>query len=208
MSDRHMIILGAMKGGKMTTQAEIWETHGKQLVDRKYLSYAIFRLRRNGLIVGLPARKDGEAQYEITAAGRRALERGFVGSPHNTPKTPFADRKRAASHPAIVGFSQIGPFAAEKHCFPINPTTSERKAWSERRRLFICTLSDGAARSMSLVFVRRGAALRALMMDAVTGTLYEIRSGACLSSDSLRLVSARRDNAGAMKRLLATRAIR
>lgn len=98
--------------------------------------------------------------------------------------------------PKSVHLSEYALCATERDCF-----TTYKKGVAARRlfiattRLFVgyLTATRTEPRVFGLVKIRLSGALRLRLMDAITGTLYEPKTGRCMSSDGVRLFEAKEE---------------
>jgi len=65
-------------------------------------------------------------------------------------------------------------------------TTARKKDWIRKHRLFIGITTMGE-RIMTPVYIGTDPSKKTFLMDAITGSLYDIKTKRCLSSSSLRL---------------------
>lgn len=103
----------------------------------------------------------------------------------------------------LVDLSVEGPYAAPSSCFPINRMKEARSEYCKHKRLYLADTPEGD-RVVALVhlgrirmrryspIMRRPGRLIAFWMDVITGTLYNLKTGRCLSSDTLKISSVRR----------------
>lgn len=111
--------------------------------------------------------------------------------------------KKKIIRPALVGLSGEGVFAKEKFCFPQKSNAQAKRRFCEGHRLFVGHLSESRAeeRVLCLVRVRLLGATRLRLMDAITGIMFDIRSGRCESSLRFRLVEAKENFKAAAAKL-------
>lgn len=97
-----------------------------------------------------------------------------------------------------ITISDEGPMASGMMCYPIEGNAASRRRWCESHDLRV----DKWDRVFALV--EFGVHDHAYM-DAITGSLYDIKSGRCYSSDSLRVGRLTRDHELARNILLSTK---
>jgi hypothetical protein len=81
-------------------------------------------------------------------------------------------------------------FARFGDCFPLGAKRDRKKAWLKKNPIYVAELNC-ASRLMTPVKVRSRS--RVYLMDIVTGSLYDRKSKACLSSVYLTLLSYKKD---------------
>jgi len=86
-----------------------------------------------------------------------------------------------------------GMMAKSYECFPIGPKASSKQAWLEDKDLYFGDIS-GMERILTPVILDTDMHKKIYLMDAITGTLYKIQGGKCMSSDQLHLKRFRQNN--------------
>jgi hypothetical protein len=76
--------------------------------------------------------------------------------------------------------------AAAYSCFPVGPKASAKKTWIKGKDLYLADIS-GTERVVTPVYFLTDMEKTVFMMDAVTGSMFAIKSGRCLSSDRLEM---------------------
>ena len=74
--------------------------------------------------------------------------------------------------------------AATFSCFPVGPKGSAKRTWIKDKDLYLADIS-GTERVVTPVYFLTDMNKTTYMMDAVTGTMFSIKGGRCLSSDHL-----------------------
>lgn len=105
----------------------------------------------------------------------------------NTNMNPVRTKKR---HPSLIWLSADGPFVSERKCFLIRG--AKKRNWLEGKRLYLGDV-DGQTRVFALSVIDEGKRLRAYFLDCITGSLYDPRTGRCMSSYMLTLSNVRKD---------------
>ena len=77
-----------------------------------------------------------------------------------------------------------GEFFIRGDLYVPNISKQLRTAWLRRHRLYVGAIT-GPTINAPRVFVPVRSGIKLRMMDAITGSLYDVRSGRCLSSDLL-----------------------
>lgn len=91
-----------------------------------------------------------------------------------------------------IKISDEAKCVAAAHCFPLNGMKEMKRKWTEKHDLFL----DKVGRVFALV----DSADSVYFMDAITGSLYQF--GNCLTSDTLKAGSLKRNNKKATELLL------
>ena len=76
--------------------------------------------------------------------------------------------------------------AATYSCFPIGPKASSKKSWMKDKDLYLADIS-GMERVVTPVYFLTDMNKTVYMMDAVTGSMFVIKGGRCLTSDRLEM---------------------
>ncbi len=69
-------------------------------------------------------------------------------------------------------------------CFPVGPKASAKKTWIKDKDLYLADIS-GTERVVTPVYFLTDMNKTVYMMDAVTGSVFTVKGGRCLSSDHL-----------------------
>jgi len=93
--------------------------------------------------------------------------------------------------------------AATYSCFPIGPKSSSKKTWLKDKDLYLADIS-GYERVVTPVYFLTDMNKTVYMMDAVTGSMFTIKGGRCLTSDRLEMHGFVKEN-GLDKRLMKVR---
>jgi hypothetical protein len=96
-------------------------------------------------------------------------------------------------NPTHISKSMDGMMAKSHNCFPIGPKASSKQAWLEDKDLYLGDVS-GMERILTPVILDTDMHQKIYLMDAITGTLYKIQGGKCMSSDQLHLKRFKQDN--------------
>lgn len=88
--------------------------------------------------------------------------------------------------PTPIRKSIDGMIASSYSCFPIGPKNSSKKNWVKDKDLYLGDIG-GIERIITPVYMTTDLNRTAYLMDAVTGTLYRLRDGKCMTSDRLIL---------------------
>jgi hypothetical protein len=94
--------------------------------------------------------------------------------------------ERTDMNPTYISKSMDGMMAKANDCFPIGPKVSSKRAWLEDKELYIGDIS-GVERVLTPVIIDTDMYKKVYLMDAITGTLFKIQGGKCLTSDQLHL---------------------
>lgn len=93
--------------------------------------------------------------------------------------------RKPYAHRNIVRFSVEGRCVIQAQCFPLRAETIYKRKWLAGRKLRHGMIgSEGY--TFALMCMRVGRRLRAVFVEAITGTIYNARTGACLTSTTLR----------------------
>lgn len=84
-------------------------------------------------------------------------------------------------------------FAKQTECFPTNSKKDKKNLWLKSMPMYLATLNV-CTRVVTPVKVPR--LQKVLLMDVITGSLYDRKTKRCLSSDYLSLVSYVKDKNG------------
>ncbi len=76
--------------------------------------------------------------------------------------------------------------AATYSCFPIGPKSSSKKSWIKDKDLYLANIS-GMKRVVTPVYFLTDINKTVYMMDAITGIMFVIKGGRCLTSDHLEM---------------------
>lgn len=104
----------------------------------------------------------------------------------------------------LVLLAQDGPWVAAGFCFPQTAQSQNKTDYVQSKRMYVAETPAGkrvvaliavGMRGPSKGVVKRPGRLRAFWMDAVTGTLYQLKTGMAISSEDLFLWDIRRDEA-------------
>jgi len=104
----------------------------------------------------------------------------------------------------VVQMSNDGPWAAAPYCFPQNGQKEKRSEFCRSKRMYVAETPVGS-RVVAMVCIgnnrapgaklkRRPGRLRAFWMDAITGTLYQLKTGMAISSEDLFLWDIHKDD--------------
>lgn len=95
----------------------------------------------------------------------------------------------------VVHIETVEPYGYAKwgECFSTEAPVSVKKQWLSTREIYIAKLNC-AERLMTPVMLEREKNLTYLM-DIITGTLYDLTTKRCLSSDVVKLISYKKDPA-------------
>lgn len=103
----------------------------------------------------------------------------------------------------VVQMSIDGPWVAWQYCFPQTGQREMRTTFCRSKRMYVAETPSGK-RVVALVTLgnrvgrnaiqRRPGKLRAYWMDAVTGTLYQLKTGMSISSEDMFLWDIRKDD--------------
>lgn len=88
--------------------------------------------------------------------------------------------------PTPIRKSMDGMCALSTSCFPIGPKNSSKRTWIKDKDLYLGDIS-GYKRVVAAVYLLTDENKKPYIMDCVTGTLYRVSDGSCLSSDTLKL---------------------
>ena len=77
-------------------------------------------------------------------------------------------------------------------CFPTGHPKATRLKWLSTKEVYIGFTTEGDRIMVPITFTT-DEYRRPFLMDAVTGTVYRIEDGKCMTSDTLRLISHRKD---------------
>lgn len=80
-----------------------------------------------------------------------------------------------------INVSVEGMCAVEAECYPLRAIRKYKGSWFNNRRLRMGVM-NGEERVFVLGFLRRDGRCVAVMMEAITGFLFNPRTGECLSS--------------------------
>jgi hypothetical protein len=89
-------------------------------------------------------------------------------------------------NPTFISKSIDGMMAKANECFPIGPKASSKRDWLKDKELYLGDVS-GVERVLTPVIIDTDMYKRVFLMDAITGTLFKIQGGKCLTSDQLHL---------------------
>jgi hypothetical protein len=93
--------------------------------------------------------------------------------------------------------------AAAISCFPVGPKVSAKKTWMKDKDLYLADIS-GIERVVTPVYFVTDMNETIYMMDAITGSMFTLKGGRCLSSDRLEMKSFEEAD-GLDKRLMKVR---
>lgn len=103
----------------------------------------------------------------------------------------------------VIQLSVEGPWAAWQSCFPQTGQKEMRTEFCRSKRMYVAETPEGK-RVVALVALgyrigknpikRRPGKLRAYWMDAITGTLYQLKTGMAISSEDLFLWDIHKDD--------------
>lgn len=74
--------------------------------------------------------------------------------------------------------------AATISCFPVGPKGSAKRTWMKDKDLYLADIS-GTERVVTPVYFVTDMDKTIYMMDAITGSMFSMKGGRCLSSDHL-----------------------
>lgn len=103
----------------------------------------------------------------------------------------------------VVALSFDGPWVAAPFCFPQTAQREQKARFCSSKHMYVAETPNGQ-RVIALVHLglrgkhrepltKKPGRLRAFWMDAITGTLYNLRTGASISSDDNFLWDIRKD---------------
>ena len=95
-------------------------------------------------------------------------------------------------NPTYISKSMDGMMAKSNDCFPIGPKASSKRTWLEDKDLYLGDVS-GIERILTPVILDTDMHKKIYLMDAITGTLYRVQGGKCMSSDQLHLKRFKQD---------------
>ena len=94
--------------------------------------------------------------------------------------------ERTDMNPTFISKSIDGMMAKANECFPTGTKSSSRKEWLQDKDLYLGDVS-GVERVLTPVIIDTDMYKRVFLMDAITGTLFKIQGGKCMTSDQLCL---------------------
>jgi hypothetical protein len=77
--------------------------------------------------------------------------------------------------------------AAFSSCFPVGPKAATKRNWIKDKELYLADIS-GTERVVTPVYFLTDENRTVYMMDAVTGSVFTIKEGRCLTSDHLIMI--------------------
>lgn len=87
-----------------------------------------------------------------------------------------------------ISKSFYGMFAASNSCFPTTAKSSQKLKWVTEKDLYKADIT-GVDRIVTPVYIDTDMYKKTYMMDCVTGSLYKLNDGNCLSSERLKMLS-------------------
>ena len=102
--------------------------------------------------------------------------------------------------PNQISKSDSGPMAKVGECFPLGAKKPAKQKWVFKKRLYLGSV-NGHQRIMAHVYWKTMSGKRFFLMDVITGTLYRKSDGRCITSDTLKLISLKKEKDLAKKLL-------
>lgn len=102
----------------------------------------------------------------------------------------------------VVLMSREGPWVAAPFCFPQTGQRQNKIDYCQSKRMYVGETPHGkrvvalvtlGVRGPNRTTLKRPGRLRAFWMDAVTGTLYQLKTGIAISSEETFLWDIRKD---------------
>jgi len=84
-------------------------------------------------------------------------------------------------------------FAKAADCMSLAVSKAKRSAWVKARDIYLGTTNEGE-RVMTPITIKDREDHITYLMDVITGSLYDLESKSCLTSDHLKLLSYKADS--------------